>query len=112
MRMTERKTNNKERAREIEEEKGREQPHTAETDSEEKGVLETTDAEYEDVIETVVYVPHTPRSELRNRLQKADNTFAGLHGQPRLRFAEQSGTTIKMKRRGNPLQGAGTRGPN
>ena len=46
------------------------------------------------VTETVIYVPHTPRSRLKNALQRADNAFALMHGRPQLRFAERAGTTV------------------
>ena len=46
------------------------------------------------ITETVIYVPHTPRSRLKIALQKADNLFAMMHDRPQLRFAERAGTTI------------------
>ena len=45
-------------------------------------------------IETVVFVPYTPNSELRNTLQKKDNEYAAMFSCPRVRFVEREGITI------------------
>jgi hypothetical protein len=49
---------------------------------------------HENITEATIFVPATPRSSLKEALQKADDLFARAHGQPRIRFIERSGTTI------------------
>ena len=46
------------------------------------------------IVEPIIYVPHTPDSHLCKTLQAADDVFAALHRQLRLRFAERAGTKI------------------
>ena len=43
-------------------------------------------------VEAILFVPYTPGSKLKRRLQECDNTFATLHGIPRIKVVERGGT--------------------
>ena len=45
-------------------------------------------------VETVVFVPYTPDSGLKNLLQKADDELSATLNRPRVRFVERGGTQI------------------
>ena len=56
--------------------------------------------------ETVVFIPATPRSELRKRLQEADDLITKATNCPPARFVERGGPTIvDTVGRTNPLAG-------
>ena len=46
------------------------------------------------VVESVVFVPFTPNSTLKNQLQTIDEMLAAQLGAPSVRFVERSGDTI------------------
>ena len=46
------------------------------------------------VIEAVAFIPFTPGSELRRRLQEADDLLTQSIGRPRMRFVERGGVEI------------------
>lgn len=46
------------------------------------------------VVETVVFVPYTPQSALKKKLQEADDCLTSSLGRPRARFVEKAGGTI------------------
>ena len=45
-------------------------------------------------VETVIFIPSTPNSELKERLQKADNSMVKLLNTPSAKFVERRGTTV------------------
>ena len=45
-------------------------------------------------IETVVFIPATPGSELKARLQRQDNIMCQASNCPKVRFLERAGTTL------------------
>ena len=46
------------------------------------------------VVETVIFVPYTPQSILKKKLQEADDCLTSSLGRPRARFVENAGGTI------------------
>ena len=46
------------------------------------------------VVETVIFVPYTPQSALKKKLQEADDCLTSSLGRPRARFVEKAGGTI------------------
>ena len=44
--------------------------------------------------ETVVFIPSTPGSKLKNLLQSQDNLITSSMNTPQVRFVERSGTTV------------------
>ena len=56
------------------------------------------------VIEAVAFIPFTPGSELRRRLQEADDLLTQSVDRPRMRFVEKGGIEI-VKEVGNPNLG-------
>ena len=45
--------------------------------------------------EAVIFVTCTPNGTLRKKLQEVDDRFAALHGSPKMRFVEKSGSQLK-----------------
>ena len=45
-------------------------------------------------VETVSFVPATPESNLKDRLQKQDNFICLVMNCPQVRFVEKAGTTV------------------
>ena len=46
-------------------------------------------------VEGVVFIPHTPQSELRKNLQTWEDNFSKLTNKPRVKFVEKGGTKLK-----------------
>ena len=45
-------------------------------------------------VETVIFLPATPNSELKSLLQNQDNILAQATNSPQIRFVERAGTTL------------------
>ena len=56
-----------------------------------QGPVATTKCE---VVESIIFVPHTPRGELVKRLQKAEDTFSRLQDVTRWKFVEKGGRKL------------------
>ena len=73
------------------------------------GIVKTEGEKYSagvKVVETVVFVPTTPNSNLRKLLQKADDQLCLSVNSPSVRFVERGGPTLMdTVGRNNPVQG-------
>ena len=46
-------------------------------------------------IEAIMFVPHTPREELRKRLQAKEDELSKMFGQARVKIIERAGTALE-----------------
>ena len=55
-------------------------------------------------MESVIFIPCTPRSALQRELQQAEDLFCTIHGTDKVRFVERGGTKLsQILRRKNPF---------
>ena len=45
------------------------------------------------LVETVIFIPFTPKSELKRRLQEVDNVLTAILARPKSKFIEKAGVT-------------------